>query len=274
MAETIRWRNGARCAVMVSFDVDGETSWMARDPKLGERPLHMSMGAYGPKTGMPRILKLMDDYQLTIGFFIPGWIIERYPEMCREVLKRGHEIGHHGYLHEKPYFLSGVEEEEALLVKTLDVFKKVLNYVPQGSRTPSCDPSKWTMELLRKHGFVYHSNLMDQDLPYRHQTPHGELVELPTSWVNDDFIYFGFSANPPVGNGVWSQEEVYDIWREEFEGAYAEGGFFNLMLHPQVMGRPSRMRMLERLIEHMRGKKDVWFARPLELAEYWLAQGY
>jgi peptidoglycan/xylan/chitin deacetylase (PgdA/CDA1 family) len=274
MTTTIRWKHGARCAVMLSFDVDGETLWMARDPRLAERPLHMSMGAYGPKTGMPRILKLMDDYQLKIGFFIPGWIVEHYPDMCREVLRRGHEIGHHGYLHEKPYFLSGPEEEEALLLKALDVFKTVLNYTPRGSRTPSCDPSKWTMGLLRKHGFVYHSNLMDQDLPYRHKTAHGELVELPTSWVNDDFIYFGFSANPPIGNGVWSQEDVYEIWREEFEGAYAEGGFFNLMFHPQVMGRPSRMRMLERLIKHMREKKDVWFAQPLELAEYWLAHGH
>ncbi len=273
MQQGIRWKNGARCAVMLSFDVDGETLWIARDPALKDRPLHMSMGAYGPKVGGPRILALMDRYDLKIGFFVPGWIVEHYPDTCQEILRRGHELGHHGYLHEKPFFLSGPEEEEALLVKALDVFKRLLGVRPQGSRTPSCDPSKHTMALLKKHGFVYHSNLMDSDLPYRHKTVHGELVELPTSWVNDDWIYFGFSANPPVGNGVWSQEEVYEIWVEEFEGAYAEGGFFNLMMHPQVMGRPSRMRMLERLIQHILGKKDVWIARPIEIAEHWLARG-
>ena len=96
------------------------------------------------------------------------------------------------------------------------------------------------MELLRKHGLVYHSNLMDADLPYCHKTPYGELVELPTAWVNDDWVYFGFSAVPPVGNGIWSQEDVFEIWKEEFEGAYEEGGFFNVMGHPQVIGRPSR----------------------------------
>src|SRR5882724_7238447 len=197
----LRWKSGARCAVALSFDVDGESPWIHRDPALAERPLHMGMGAYGPKTGMPRILRVLDRYDLKCGFFIPGWIVERYPDMAREVLRRGHEIGHHGYLHEKPFFLSGREEEEALLVKTLDIFKNVLGIRPRGSRAPSCDPSKHTMELLRKHGFVYHSNLMDTDLPYCHKTPYGELVELPTSWVNKDGGSSGSRAVRPVATG-------------------------------------------------------------------------
>jgi peptidoglycan/xylan/chitin deacetylase (PgdA/CDA1 family) len=113
---------------------------------------------------------------------------------------------------------------------------------------------------------------MDTDLPYCHKTPYGELVELPTSWVNNDWVYFGFSAVPPVGNGIWSQEDVFDIWKEEFEGAYEEGGFFNLMGHPQVIGRPSRLRMVERLIQHILAKKDVWIAPPIEVAEHYLSQ--
>jgi peptidoglycan/xylan/chitin deacetylase (PgdA/CDA1 family) len=143
---------------------------------------------------------------------------------------------------------------------------------PRGSRAPSCDPSKHTMELLRKHGFVYHSNMMDTDLPYCHKTAYGELVELPTSWLNNDWVYFGFSAVPPVGNGIWSQEDVFEIWKEEFEGAYEEGGFYNLMGHPQVIGRPSRMRMVERLLKHILAKKDVWIAPPIEIAEHYLSQ--
>ena len=60
MAETVTWPGGARCAVMMTFDLDGESPWIHRDPALAERPLHMWMGAYGPKTGMPRILELLD----------------------------------------------------------------------------------------------------------------------------------------------------------------------------------------------------------------------
>jgi peptidoglycan/xylan/chitin deacetylase (PgdA/CDA1 family) len=233
----------------------------------------MSMGAYGPKTGVPRILKVLDRYGIKAGWFIPGWIVERYPDLCREIVRRGHEVGHHGYLHEKPFFLpGGAEEEEALLLKSMDIFKKTLDVKPLGSRAPSADPSKHTMTLLRKHGFVYHSNLMDADLPYCHKTPHGDLVELPTAWCNNDFPFFGFSAVPPVGNGIWSQEDVFEIWKEEFEGAYEEGGFFNLMGHPQVIGRPSRMRMVARLLEIIVGRGDVWIARPIEVAEHYLSR--
>src|SRR5678815_388765 len=71
------------------------------------------MGAYGPKTAMPRILRLMDRYDLKVGFYVPGWIIERYPAVVEDIVARGHEVGHHGYLHEKPFFLKGPEEEAA-----------------------------------------------------------------------------------------------------------------------------------------------------------------
>jgi peptidoglycan/xylan/chitin deacetylase (PgdA/CDA1 family) len=154
----------------------------------------MSMGAYGPKTGMPRILDLLDRYGLKTCFFIPGWIVERYPALCEEIVRRGHEVGHHGYLHEKPFFLSGRDEEEALLVKSLDIFKRVLGTKPLGARAPAADPSRHTMDLLKKHGFVYHSNALDTDLPYCHETPHGPLVEFPTAWCNNDAPFFLFSA--------------------------------------------------------------------------------
>jgi peptidoglycan-N-acetylglucosamine deacetylase len=273
MERQITWPKGKRCAFAISFDLDGESPWIHRDPALAERPLHMAMGAYGPKTGAPRILNVLDRYGIKAGWFIPGWIIERYPDLCREIVRRGHEVGQHGYLHEKPFFLQGgAEEEEQLLMKTLDVFKKILDVRPLGSRVPSADPSKHSMGLLKKHGFVYHSNFMDSDLPYCHTTPHGELVELPTAWCNNDWPFFGFSAVPPVGNGIWSQEDVFEVWKEEFEGAWEEGGFFNLMGHPQVIGRPSRMRMVSRLLELILGKGDVWIARPIEIAEHYLSQ--
>ena len=79
---------------------------------------------------MPRILRLMDRYDLKVGFYVPGWIIERYPAVVEDIVARGHEVGHHGYLHEKPFFLKGPEEEEALLVKALDIFKSRLGVQP------------------------------------------------------------------------------------------------------------------------------------------------
>jgi peptidoglycan/xylan/chitin deacetylase (PgdA/CDA1 family) len=149
------------------------------------------------------------------------------------------------------------EEEEALLEKSLEIFTRVLGVRPVGARAPSADPSPHTMDLYAKHGFVYHSNALDTDLPYCHQTPHGRLVEFPTAWCNNDAPFFMFS---------------WEIWSEEFEGLYEEGSFFNWLGHPQIVGRPARMRMVERLIRKILGKGDVWWPSPVELARFWLAQ--
>jgi peptidoglycan-N-acetylglucosamine deacetylase len=272
MAQAVTWPDGARCAAMMTFDLDGESPWIQRDPALAERALHMSMGAYGPKTGMPRILEVLDRYGIKTCIFTPGWIVERYPALCEDIVRRGHEMGHHGYLHEKPFFMKSREEEEELLLKSLDVFEKILGVRPLGARAPSADPSRHTMELLKKHGLVYHSNALDTDLPYCHETSHGPLVEFPTAWCNNDAPFFMFSSVPPVGHGIWSQEDVWEIWSEEFEGLYAEGSFFNWLGHPQIIGRPSRMRMVERLIQKILGKSDVWWPRPIDLAQFWLTQ--
>ena len=270
MTTPVTWPDRARCAIMMTFDLDGESSWLGRDPALADRFLHMSMASYGPKTGMPRILDVLDRYDIKTCIFIPGWIVEHYPAICEEIVRRGHEVGQHGYLHERPSALKSREEEEELLVKSLDIFKKVLGVQPLGSRSPSADPSKHTMELLKKHGFVYHSNALDTDLPYCIETSQGPIVEFPTAWCNNDAPFFIFSSNPPVGNGIWSQQDVWEIWSEEFEGMYEEGGFYNWLGHPQVIGRPSRMRMVERLIQRILGKKDVWWPKPIDLARFWL----
>ena len=95
--------------------------------------------AYGPKTAVPRILRLLDPYGLKVAFYVPGGIIEHYPAVIEEIVARGHELGHHGYLHEKPFLLKSAEEEEALLVRTLEIFKRQLGLTPLGSRTPSAD---------------------------------------------------------------------------------------------------------------------------------------
>lgn len=265
----IKWKNGARCAVCLTFDVDGESVWISRDPHLGHRPIHNSMGAYGPKVGVPRILKMLKKYNLPGTFFIPSWTVEKWPKMTESIVRAGHEIGHHGHLHEKPFQMADAEREEELLVRALDILKRDTGQKITGSRTPSCDPSVHTMDLLKKYGLHYHSNMMDDDWPYYH--PCG-LVELPTKWSMDDFIFFGYSGNPPAGHGIWDAESVYSIWLEEFEGTYEEGGYLNVMTHPQIIGQHHRIRMLERLVRHMLDKGDVWFASTGQVAREWSKQ--
>src|SRR5204863_426527 len=125
-----------------------------------------------------------------------------------------------------------------------------------------------TLDLVRKHGMFHSSNLMDDVYPYLHP---GEppVVELPVQWVLDDAPYF--LMHPRLApRPMQSPEVIFGVWRDEFRGFYEWGGLFNLACHPQVIGHPSRLLMLRRLIRFVKRHRGVWWATASEVGDHWL----
>src|SRR5262249_745952 len=160
----------------------------------------------------------------------------------REILAAGHEVGHHGYTHRSPSNLTATEEE-AELVQGLEALRS-LGAEVIGYRSPSWDFSPHTLALLNKHGFEYSSNLMDDIRPYRHANG---IVEIPVSWILDDAPHFWFSS-ADWGKTIRSVDEVYAVWRGELDGISELGGHYMLTMHPFIIGRPSRLKLLDRII--------------------------
>jgi peptidoglycan/xylan/chitin deacetylase (PgdA/CDA1 family) len=145
------WPQGVHCAAMLCFDVDGETTALSEDPQLARRRTLMSQCEYGPRIGVPRLLGLLEHLQVPATFFIPGSIIEQHPHMAEAIVGRGHEIGLHGYLHEKLACLSEAEEE-AILVRTIEILTRLTGAKPAGFRAPWFEINPWTSVLLQRHG--------------------------------------------------------------------------------------------------------------------------
>jgi peptidoglycan-N-acetylglucosamine deacetylase len=262
--KTITWKGGARCAVSLGIDLDGETLWLSRDPEHARRPGVLSQGAYGPKVGAPLLLDLLERFALRATFFVPGWIAEQYPELVARIHRMGHEVGHHGYQHEWPD-PDRPDEEAARFVQGLEALEHVTGERPVGFRSPAWELTPRTLPLLREHGFLYSSNLMDDLVPYVHDEG---IVELPVQWLLDDAPYFMFQTRLP-SRPIWPAEQVERAWLEEFRGIYALGGHFNLTVHPQFIGRPGRLRMLERVLAEIFSYPDVWAAPLRDVARYW-----
>src|ERR1700694_1571573 len=105
--ERFRWPNGNQCAVALTFDEDGECiPFVYAPPHARERLTLLSEATFGPNVGTPRILRLLDTYNLPATFFTPGFTAERHPDILEQLVRKGHEIGHHGYLHERPDMVS------------------------------------------------------------------------------------------------------------------------------------------------------------------------
>ena len=249
---------------MLCFDVDGETTALSEDPGLASRRTLISQCEYGPRVGVPRILGLLDHLATPGTFFIPGYIIEQHPRMVEAIASRGHEIGLHGYMHEKLAYLGEAQEEE-ILVRSIEILKRSTGVCPSGFRAPWFEINPWTPALLQRHGIQYCASAMGDDVPYFH--PNG-LVEIPGQWMLEDWEQFAFNADPAWGFVPENCGKVFDLWFREFEAMHDFGCCFVLTLHPWLSGRPSRVRLLEDLVNAMKAKGRVWFARGREIADH------
>ncbi|HEX3984566.1 MAG TPA: polysaccharide deacetylase family protein, partial [Acidisoma sp.] len=97
------WPRPFRSAMFLSFDVDAESAWTAKDALHAERLVTMSYGGYEARVGTPKLLELLRQLDLRATFFITGWSVEAHPAMAESILAAGHDIGHHGYHHLTPY---------------------------------------------------------------------------------------------------------------------------------------------------------------------------
>ncbi|MGD2294376.1 MAG: polysaccharide deacetylase [Candidatus Aminicenantes bacterium] len=260
------WPGGARVAVGLSFDFDAETNAL-RDLNLS--PGTFSQGEYAARVAVPRILKLLDKYSIPATFFVPAVCALLHQEDIKAICGSGrHEIGMHGWIHERNSLLSE-EEERQLMKKAYQTLKQNTSRAPAGIRTPSWDFSQSTLQLIKELGLIYDSSLMADDRPYeliQDGKPTG-VVELPVEWILDDYPYFGFSRYSAVRPHI-KPMDVFEIWAAEFEMAYQEGTLFVLTMHPKYIGHRSRMALLEKLIQHILSFKDVWFATHEDIATY------
>jgi peptidoglycan/xylan/chitin deacetylase (PgdA/CDA1 family) len=184
--------SGTRCVVTLTFDIDGPSATLRRNPELADHPSDISMGEFGPRVGTPRILDLLDRHGILATFFVPGWVAERNKEIVKDVADRGHEVAHHGYLHEPPSSLEPEESEGEILDLGSEILESITGSRPKGYRSPSWELSADSLRLLHERGFTYDSSLMGDDIPYFVGDDSQRLVELPVHWALDDAPYYTY----------------------------------------------------------------------------------
>lgn len=260
------WTRGAAAVATLTFDVDAETPVLAEGGRYARHPMVMSHQSYGPDVGVPRILDLLDEMAVPATFFVPGWVAEQRPGLAASIVERGHEVAHHSYSHRAPTSLPP-GAERADFVRALEVFA-AQGITISGHRAAMWSASHETLSLVAEYGLTYDSSLMGDDRPYLVPGVGEPVVELPVHWSLDDWEQYAFLPEPRIGSVIEEPDKVERMWRAELDGMRHYGCLFNLCMHPFLTGRPSRMMVLRRLIEHARDRGDVTFARCRDVADW------
>lgn len=251
------WPDNARCAVALSFDSDHDT-FELRD---GGRSISaLSQGQFGARQGVPRIKALLARHGIPATFFVPAVTAIHYPDEQRGLVAEGHEIGLHGWIHERNTLLDG-DIERDLQFRAADTLEDITGKRPVGIRTPSWDFSENTLRISVEMGLLYDSSLMADVDCYElllEGRPCG-LTELPVEWIRDDAAYLVMDRWGGLRPQI-APSDILDIFRREFDAAHDEGGLFQLTMHPDIIGHRSRLWILDELIAHIRSRGDVWFA--------------
>ena len=282
--------------VAYGIDVDAVAGWLG---SYGgeDSPDDISRGLFAGEVGAPRLLDLFDKYNLKTTWFIPGHSVETFPEQMKEVARRGHEIGMHGYSHENPIAMTR-EQETAVLDRSLELITELAGKRPTGYVAPWWEFSPVTNELLLERGIKYDHSLMHNDFhPYyvrvgdswtkidysKHpshwmkplqrgkETP---LVEIPASWYLDDLPPMMFIKKSPNSHGFVNPRDIEQMWRDQFDWVYREHDYavFTMTIHPDVSGRPQVLMMHERLIEYINSHEGVQWCTFDQIADDFIAR--
>ncbi|MFC3712804.1 polysaccharide deacetylase [Sphingoaurantiacus capsulatus] len=259
------WPGGARCAVALSFDCDHESFEIGAGGRAIGR---LAWGEFGRRVGVPKVLDVLRRAEVPASFYMPAMCAQIDPDEPRRIMADGHEVGMHGWLHENNSLLDEATERD-LMRRAFDVLSATMGQAPVGFRSANWDLSPHTIEIVRDMGLEYDSSLMADESCYElllDGAPTG-VVEVPVEWLRDDAVYLLFNRQPAT-RPYLSPDEVYGIFKRELDAAWEEGGVFQLVMHPFVIGYRSRIWILEKLIEDAKEKGGVWFGTHAEVARW------
>ena len=268
--------------VCLTFDFDAVSLWISRNMLT---PTPVSRGEFGA-VAVPRLLDLLSERNVPSTWFIPGHTVETYPEVCREIVAAGHEVGLHGYAHENVGTLN--ERQEREMFRTIHgLIGDLAGVPPRGNRAPAWDLTPHTVDIMLELGLLYDSSMMGNDYsPYYVRrgdeitvdapVRFGEethLVELPVSWSLDDYPHLEYLRLPhSIMPGLKMPEDMFRNWTDDVAYMLRDftDGVLVVTFHPQVIGRGHRMLGLERWLDEL-AQMGVQFGRMDVMAERFLA---
>ena len=282
-----QWPGNARVAVqfVLNFEEGSENAVLHGDagseqflselfnpPAYPARHLSMeSIYAYGARVGVWRILREFERRNLPLTVFGVGMALQRCPEVTAAFQSLGHEIACHGW---RWINYQQVDEatERAHMALAMARIQALTGERPLGWYTGRDSPN--TRRLVADFGgFAYDSDYYGDDLPFWLQvrTSQGALAPhlvVPYTLDANDMRF-------ALPQGYSHADEFFAYLRDAFDVHYTEGAehptMMSIGMHCRILGRPGRLRSLQRFLDHVQAHDRVWVTRRIDIARHWAA---
>jgi peptidoglycan/xylan/chitin deacetylase (PgdA/CDA1 family) len=278
----IQWPNGARlaimpCIVLETWPADelgkpgsAQASFRHDFPKGSIFQTDIALitdRMYGERCGAYRVLDVLDEFDIKTTWFMNGAGPEAFPDLAKEIVRSGHEVASENWCHEYVWRQTD-DVQRAELERTIASFERNIGVRPVGYISSGERPNHYTLPLIAEHGYRYYMGTINEDLPYTLRTEKGDVVAMNYGiWLTDHQLAGSVRKDP---------RQVLQWWKDQFDQLYEEAengrpGMMTMGLHPFIVGRPFRAKVLREFFAYARSKPEVWFPRCVEVADHYLA---
>ncbi len=284
------WPGQARVALqfVLNFEEGGENSVLHGDAGseqfLSEMfnpaayaARHLSMEGiyeYGARVGVWRLLREFERRGLPLTVFGVGMALERNPEATAAFVELGHEIASHGWrwIHYQNLDESVEREHMARAMEAIARLTGDRERRLHGAGWYTGRDSPATRRLVADFGgFAYDSDYYGDDLPFwlHVRKSDGSLAPQLVVPYTLDCNDMRFALPQGFSHG----EPFFQYLKDAFDLHYAEGqerpAMMSIGMHCRLLGRPGRMRALQRFLDHVQAHERVWIARRIDIARHW-----
>lgn len=275
------WPGGARIAVqfVINYEEGAENCVLHGDDAseaflseivgaasyAGQRHMNMeSIYEYGSRAGFWRLHRLFSERKMPVTVFGVAMALARNPQVVDAMWEAEWEIASHGYRW-IDYQNTDEQTERDHLRKAIEVHRDVTGERPLGWYLGRCGPNSHRL-VAEEGGFLYNADTYADDLPYWDYTFDQPQLMVPYTLDANDMRF----ATP---QGFNSGQQFFDYLKDSFDVLYAEGEtkpkMMSVGLHCRLAGRPGRVAALQKFLDYVASKDNVWVARRIDIANHW-----
>jgi peptidoglycan/xylan/chitin deacetylase (PgdA/CDA1 family) len=275
-SQDLRWPGGSHVAVV--FNVAYEAWSDGKAPGIGPmgNPLPpgtfdtnaLSWGRYGQEVGIERLLRVLDRTRQKATVMVSGILAERAPHQVKAIAAAGHEIEAHSYAQDIVPAMLSPEQDRENIRKTTEILEQVSGKRPRGWISPRGTPGASTIRQLIEAGYVYHSDVLDGDMPYAQVFDNGEIIAIPfTMDVNDLPHAMRFGKTPRQFIDGFNDYLSHTLKAPDWPV------IIDVTAHCHCYGRPGGAWAYEEIARQVGGRDDIWLTTREAIADYVIAKG-